>query len=245
MNTSTITKGSLAFLGIPHAASMNRVDGAQVHVNIVDPGGLSDGEALEPIDLDVVKKRRVSDDEGKLLPGSYVGNPVAFIQPDGIKMDTWAYAIVVGYHMNADAVLHLRYVAGARKLALQQPANVVKVEWILQVEGGSSSAAMNAAELPAKREEVRALCTKSRVGLSAKVLNGLTVQYEPEAIAPVIRPDTLAVISVPRRHIVECALKEEINAARVCSYILGTSLLPREQNGKLLPGSPSMKADDL
>ncbi|KAI9985969.1 hypothetical protein PInf_024760 [Phytophthora infestans] len=133
MNTSTITKGSLAFLAPPHAESMSvfqyvrvdRVDGAQVHVNIVDPGGPSDGEALEPIDLDVVKKRRVSDDEGKLLPGSYVGNPVAFIQPDGIDMDT-CYAVVVGYHMNADAVLHLRYVAGARKLALQQPANVVK-----------------------------------------------------------------------------------------------------------------------
>ncbi|KAI9985500.1 hypothetical protein PInf_004867 [Phytophthora infestans] len=138
MNTSTITKGSLAFLGPPHAASMSvfqyvrvdRVDGTQVHVNIVDPGGPSDGESLEPIDLDVVKKRRVSDDEGKLLSGSYVGNPVAFIQPDGIEMDTWAYSIVVGYHMNTDAVLHLRYVADARKLALQQPANVVKVEWI-------------------------------------------------------------------------------------------------------------------
>ncbi|KAE8914507.1 hypothetical protein PF005_g8354 [Phytophthora fragariae] len=105
--------------------------------------------------------------------------------------------------------LHLRQVDDACKIALGLPANVLKVEWVdyvLQVAAGTNSGALNATELVDKLTEVRALCAKSRSGLMAKVGHELSVPFEPAELVPVIRPDALAVVMVPRQHALDCTM---------------------------------------
>lgn len=205
MAPSTVTVNSLAFLGPPQVPAMSefhyvcvvRIGGLQAHVALIDPDGVDD-DFSEPIDIDIIKRRQVSDDESMLWPGSLVGSPVAFIQPDGLDMDAWTYGVVTGYTMTGrDPLLHLRYADGARKLTLRQPMNVVKVEWtdyVLQIEASTNSAAVNASELMNKLDGVRALCAKSRSGLPAKVANAQSVPFEPTSLVPEIRPDSLAVV---------------------------------------------------
>ncbi|POM59435.1 hypothetical protein PHPALM_31842 [Phytophthora palmivora] len=92
------------------------------------------------------------------------------------------------------------------------PPNVIKVDWVnytLQTGAGSNVAVMNAEELVDQMNEVSALCAKSRSSLPPKVLKSLTVPFDGEALTPVIRPGTLAVTSVPRQHILSCALNKK------------------------------------
>ncbi|KAG3100306.1 hypothetical protein PI125_g14790 [Phytophthora idaei] len=158
---------------------------------MVDPDGAED-DLPEPIRLAASKNRLVSDDERSLWAGSFVGYPVAFTQPDGLEMDTWVYGIVTGYSMSGtEAMLQLRYAEAVRKLALQLPLNVVKVEGIdyaLQTECGASSATLNASELLTKLEGLRTLCVKSRSGVPAKVSNGLTVPLRTDFARPCESP---------------------------------------------------------
>ncbi|KAG3250686.1 hypothetical protein PI124_g4687 [Phytophthora idaei] len=109
MTTDTVKVGSLPFLGPPqvpiltgfHYVRVARVDGTQVHVTVIDPDGEHDDDRLDPLDAAIVKRRLVSDSE------------------------------IVGYSMNGgEPLLHLRYADGALKLVLQQPPNIVKVDWI-------------------------------------------------------------------------------------------------------------------
>ncbi|KAE9355943.1 hypothetical protein PR003_g2585 [Phytophthora rubi] len=216
----TVAAGALAFLGPPqvpgltafHYVRVSRLDGAQAIVTLIDPDGVDD-DFDEPIDTEVIRRRLVEDAESTLWPGSYVGSPVAFVQPDGVTMDTRAYGVVTGYTMHADGPhLHLRQGDTARKIALIHPLNVRKVDWIdyvLQVESGTNTAALNTDELGDKLAAIRALCATSRTGLAAKAAHELTVAFVPTDQVPVIKPDTLQVVSVPRQHVLDCALKRK------------------------------------
>ncbi|KAG2880521.1 hypothetical protein PC114_g22041 [Phytophthora cactorum] len=86
-----------------------------------------------------------------------------------------------GYIMaGSDASLHIHQANGALKIALRQPKNVLKVEWIdyvLEVAAGTNSTALNVADLEDNLKLARSLCAKSRVGFSAKVAHELSLQF--------------------------------------------------------------------
>ncbi|KAE9025313.1 hypothetical protein PR001_g12461 [Phytophthora rubi] len=60
-------------------------------------------------------------------------------------------------------------------------------------------------------DEVCAQCDKSRSGLPSKVAKSLSIAFDAEATVPIIRPDTLAVLAVPRQHVLDCALAKKGN----------------------------------
>ncbi|KAE9225226.1 hypothetical protein PF005_g5607 [Phytophthora fragariae] len=243
---------SVAFLGPPrvltltafHYVRVVRIDGNEAVVSLVDPNG-ADEEVADPIEIKVLKRRLVSADESVLWPGRFMGRPVAYIQPDGLEMDAWTNGVVIGYTMSgADAVLHMRLPGSSCKLVLRQPMNVVIVEWVdyaLQTEAGTNAVVLNAVELTDKLEDVRALCAKSRSALPAKVVQALSVPFEPAAIAPVIRPDTLAVVLVPRQHVFECAMKRK-RKVRICScHLIATKANKRKAPGTTGNGGRAVK----
>ncbi|KAG6958817.1 hypothetical protein JG687_00009158 [Phytophthora cactorum] len=142
-------------------------------------------------------------------------------------MDQRTFGLVTDYHM-ADSVpwLHVHHVDGPCKIALQQLLTVIKSDWInyaLQTAGGTNGTVLNAVELLAIMNDTLTLCTKSWE-LPAKVKNSLSIPYGPAAMVSVIRPDTLVKVSVPRPHIIDCALKKK--AKRVV-YIRAVQLQNR------------------
>ncbi|KAI9981248.1 hypothetical protein PInf_008898 [Phytophthora infestans] len=148
MTQPAISPGSLAFLGPAQLPSLTEfryvrvlsVDGAKATVAIVR---LDDGENVDDkVEVSVLRCRQVTDEESGLWPGMFVGHPIAFIQPDGIGMDEWTFGLVTGYHMfKHQPWLHIRCKEDAKKIKLEQPPNVIKVDWInyvLQTGAGSN-----------------------------------------------------------------------------------------------------------
>ncbi|KAG6970661.1 hypothetical protein JG688_00004762, partial [Phytophthora aleatoria] len=91
------------------------------------------------------------------------------------------------------------------KLALRQD-NVIKVDWInytLHTGAGTNVAASNADELSERFDEVNELCAKSRSKVPAGVMKLLSIPFDLEELVPIIRPDTLAVLSASRQHVFE------------------------------------------
>ncbi|KAE9167938.1 hypothetical protein PF004_g28660 [Phytophthora fragariae] len=199
MTPAPIAVGALAFVGpahIPgltefHYVRVTSVSGDSAHVALIDPDA-ADEVLSEEIETALLKRRAVSDDESALWPGTYVGHPIAFIQPDGLEMDLWAFG-------------------DNCKVALHQLTNVIKIDWIsyaLQPAAGKNAAVINAVELLEEMDDIIGACTKNR-GIPAKVKNALTIPYEPDELVEVIRPDTLVLVSVPRQHVVDCSLKKK------------------------------------
>ncbi|EGZ13288.1 hypothetical protein PHYSODRAFT_410023, partial [Phytophthora sojae] len=111
-----------------------------------------DDEALdEEVDIAVLQRRRGGDEEGELWPGTFVGHPIAFIMPDGPSLDEWTFGVVAGYHMaGGHPYLHVRGDGVPVKLKLEQPPNVIKVDWVnyvLQTGAGQNASAVNAEEM--------------------------------------------------------------------------------------------------
>ncbi|KAE8965699.1 hypothetical protein PR003_g28915 [Phytophthora rubi] len=219
MTPAPIAVGALAFVGpahIPgltefHYVRVTSVSGDSAHVALIDPDA-ADEVLSEEIETALLKRRAVSDDESALWPGTYVGHPIAFIQPDGPEMDLWAFGLVSGYSMTgATPWLHVRHAGGNCKVALHQLTNVIKIDWIsyaLQPAAGKNAAVINAVELLEEMDDIIGACTKNR-GIPAKVKNALTIPYELYELVEVIRPDTLVLVSVPRQHVVDCSLKKK------------------------------------
>ncbi|KAG2934266.1 hypothetical protein PC116_g10576 [Phytophthora cactorum] len=195
------SKSRLAFVGPMHVGALTEfqyvrvtsMDEASDRVSLVDPDS-ADEEFGEEIELGLLKRRLVSNDESELWPGTYVGHPIAFVQVEGPSMDQRTFGLVTDYHM-ADSVpwLHVHHVDGPCKIALQQLLTVIKSDWInyaLQTAGGTNGTVLNAVELLAIMNDTLTLCTKSWE-LPAKVKNSLSIPYGPAAMVSVIRPDTL------------------------------------------------------
>ncbi|KAF4036767.1 hypothetical protein GN244_ATG11483 [Phytophthora infestans] len=215
MTQPAISPGSLAFLGPAQLPSLTEfrygrvlsVDGSKATVAIVR---LDDDENVDDeVEVSVLRRRQVTDEESGLWPGMFVGHPIAFIQPDGIGMDEWTVGLVTGYHMfKHQPWLHIRCKDDAKQIKLEQPPNVIKVDWtnyVLQTGAGSNASATNAEELLVLMDEACAQWGKSRGALPPKLAKTLTIPFEGDALVPVIRADTLAVVSVPRQHVLDCA----------------------------------------
>ncbi|KAG3096856.1 hypothetical protein PI124_g14588 [Phytophthora idaei] len=107
-------------------------------------------------------------------------------------------------HGEFSTVAALQHAGGVYKVALRQRLTVIKRDWVnyaLQTAAGTIAAVVNAVELLAIMDDTLVSCTNRR-GLLAKVNDSLSIPYEPYALVTVIRPDTLALVSVPRQHVV-------------------------------------------
>ncbi|KAE8896832.1 hypothetical protein PF005_g21074 [Phytophthora fragariae] len=138
MVASAIVPGALAFLGPAHLPALSEfryvrvtaVQGNKAKVTLVN---LDDNdEALdEEVDVSILKRRQVSDVESDLSPDMFVGHPIAFVQPEGASMDEWSFGVVTGYRMvRSTPWLHVRCAEGAAEIKLEQPPNVIKVDWV-------------------------------------------------------------------------------------------------------------------
>ncbi|RLN51269.1 hypothetical protein BBJ28_00023443 [Nothophytophthora sp. Chile5] len=220
MVASSVSVGCLAFLGPPQVPSLSEfhyvrvvsVDGSKAHVVLIDPDE-ADEDFSDAIDTTVLRRRQVDESESDMWPGTFVGHPIAFIQQDGPAIDQWAFGLVTGYSMTAGRPrLHVRHANTGCKVDLRQPPNVIKVDWLnyaLQTAATTNSAVMNAEEFLDKLNEVYAQCSKLRSGLPPIVKASLTIEFDPTDLVPVIRPDTLAILSVPRQHILDYATKNK------------------------------------
>ncbi|KAE8962053.1 hypothetical protein PR001_g29835 [Phytophthora rubi] len=95
------------------------------------------------------------------------------------------------------------------KVELQRSVNVIMVDWIsyaLQQSAGTNAAVINAVEFLKVMDDILGACAK---GVPAKLFNSLSVPYAPDHMVEDIRPDTLALVSVPRQHIISCSLKKK------------------------------------
>ncbi|KAE9112680.1 hypothetical protein PF005_g17508 [Phytophthora fragariae] len=128
-------------------------------------------------------------------------------------MDTWVYGVVTGYSIQGDDTrLHIQHASGACKVVLREPANVIRVDWlnyVLQPGASVNSTALNAVEILATMNDMSTLCAKVRGSSPTKVSNALSVPFIPEELVTMIKPDTLAVVMVPRQHVLECALNKK------------------------------------
>ncbi|ETP05460.1 hypothetical protein F441_17929 [Phytophthora nicotianae CJ01A1] len=169
MAPTPIIPGTLAFLGPAHSPGLaefryvrvTTMQGDKVNVAVVSVN--EEEEAIaEEVDVSIIKRRRVNDEEGELWPGL------------------------------------------ATKVKLDQPPNVIKVDWVnyvLQTGTGTNAAAMNANELVMLMDEVSVQCGKSRTALPSKVTK-LLPQFQ-------LFVQTLLVISVPRQHVLDCSLNKK------------------------------------
>ncbi|KAE8881465.1 hypothetical protein PF005_g14110 [Phytophthora fragariae] len=220
MVSSAIVPGALAFLGPGHLPAhsefryvrVTAVQGNKAKVTLVNLDD-DDEELDEKVDVSILKRRQVRDVESDMWPGMFVGHPIAFVQPEGASMDEWSFGVVTGYRMTQSIPwLHVRCAEGAAKIKLEQPPNVIKVDWVnyvIQTGAGTNASATNAEELVALMDDVCAQCDKSRSGLPSKVAKSLSVAFDADATVPIIRPDTLAVLVAPRQHVLDCALAKK------------------------------------
>ncbi|OWZ13024.1 hypothetical protein PHMEG_00013721, partial [Phytophthora megakarya] len=116
MSTSSVVAGAIAFVGPSQVSTLEgfsyllvkTVHGGSATVRTTGPDSDDTSPEFE-IKLSVLRHRIVSESESELWPGSYVGHPIAFIQPSGASTDQWAYGLVTGYNMDSDiASLHIR-----------------------------------------------------------------------------------------------------------------------------------------
>ncbi|KAE8962376.1 hypothetical protein PR003_g26284 [Phytophthora rubi] len=131
MTPPEVTVGALAFVGptqVPVFTEFRYVrvvhlDGPKVYVKTIDPSeGGGDEDVEDPLDAGVLHRRMVANNERVHWPGSFVGKPIAFIQPDGVNMDTWVYGVVTGYSIQGDDTrLHIQHASGACKVVLREP----------------------------------------------------------------------------------------------------------------------------
>ncbi|KAE9185160.1 hypothetical protein PF005_g21373 [Phytophthora fragariae] len=171
----------------------------------------NDEEPEFEVKLAVLRHRIVGSIESDLWPGSYVGHPIAFIQPAGVAVDLWAYGLVTGYTMQSKvAQLHVLHNEGALRIRLISTSTVIAVDrlnYALRTEAFVNSAVLNALELLDKQNQVIVACGKSRSGLPTSVTTTmLSVPYQPDERVPLIRPDSLSIVHVRRQHIVDCEL---------------------------------------
>ncbi|KAE8985848.1 hypothetical protein PF004_g20312 [Phytophthora fragariae] len=171
----------------------------------------NDEEPEFEVKLAVLRHRIVGSIESDLWPGSYVGHPIAFIQPAGVAVDQWAYGLVTGYTMQSKvAQLHVLHNEGALRIRLISTSTVIAVDrlnYALRTEAFVNSAVLNALELLDKQNQVIVACGKSRSGLPTSVTTTmLSVPYQPDERVPLIRPDSLSIVHVRRQHIVDCEL---------------------------------------
>ncbi|KAE8899242.1 hypothetical protein PF005_g25465 [Phytophthora fragariae] len=111
-NSLTLGPPHIAALSEFHYVRVTSISGDSARVAIIEPDA-ADEDFGEGIDIALLKRRVVSDDEGALWPGAYVGHPIAFIQPDGLSMDEWAFGLITGYSMKGSVPwLHVRHAGG-------------------------------------------------------------------------------------------------------------------------------------
>ncbi|KAE9065345.1 hypothetical protein PF007_g28873, partial [Phytophthora fragariae] len=101
------------FVGPPHISALEgftyvtvtKVQGTTATVQITGPDDTEESNEFE-VKCATIRHRIVGADERELWPGSYVGHPIAFVQPAGITCGQWGYGLVSGYIMqNGAAVL--------------------------------------------------------------------------------------------------------------------------------------------
>ncbi|ETP19849.1 hypothetical protein F441_06302 [Phytophthora nicotianae CJ01A1] len=156
--------------------------------------------------------------EAELWPGSYVGHPIAFAQSGDETSNLWGYGLVSGYSMEDNGpVLHVRLDKQTQRIPLTDTQSVIAVDrlnYALRTGATINSMTLNALELLDKQNEIIVACGKSRTGLSALVSSTmLSVPFVPDETTPLIRPDTLEIVSVRRQHIVDCELDRRGNNA--------------------------------
>jgi hypothetical protein len=206
MQNASVTTGAIAFIAPPHISALEgftyvtvtKVQGATATVKKTGP---DDSEEATEFDIKcaTIRHRIVGADEGELWPGSYVGHPIAFVQPAGNTCGQWTYGLVSGYTMqNGAAVLAVRSATTSLQLPLTSPQSVIVVDrlnYVLRTGATINFMAMNAFELLDRQNEVIVAGGKSRSGIPASVLSTmLSVTFEPEEQVPLIRPDTLEVV---------------------------------------------------
>ncbi|OWZ16812.1 hypothetical protein PHMEG_0009343 [Phytophthora megakarya] len=171
----------------------------------------SDEEPEHEVKVTILRHRVVDQGESDLYPGSYVGHPIAFVQPAGDTSNQWAYGLVTGYSIqNKTALLSIRHEAETFKLQLHTTSTVIAVDrlnYALRTGASVNSTILNALELLDKQNQVIVACGKSRSGLPSTVTSTLlSMPFEPDQVVPLIRPDTLEIVHVRRQHIVDCEL---------------------------------------
>eukprot|EP00644_Phytophthora_capsici_P014397 jgi/Phyca11/99312/e_gw1.3.722.1 len=115
MSTTSVSAGAIAFLGPAHVPSLDgftyvRVTKVQGGSATVRKTGPDDNEENPEFDVkaSILRHRIVDTNETELWPGSYVGQPIAFVQSEGVTSDRWDYGLVSGYSMQDNtAILHL------------------------------------------------------------------------------------------------------------------------------------------
>ncbi|EGZ29300.1 hypothetical protein PHYSODRAFT_471632, partial [Phytophthora sojae] len=111
----------------------------------------------------VLRHRIVDEAETELWPGSYVGHPIAFVQPSGDSINQ-----------------------------LTGPSTVIAVDrlnYALRTGATVNVMVLNALKLVDRQNEVIVACGKSRSGLPASVTTTiLSVPFTPDERVPLIRP---------------------------------------------------------
>ncbi|OWY93021.1 hypothetical protein PHMEG_00037731 [Phytophthora megakarya] len=167
------------------------------------------------VKVSTLRHRIVSDDETEHWPGSYVGHPITFVQASGEATDQWAYGLVTGYSMVAKlARLHVRCGTTSLRVGLTTPPTIIAVDrlnYALRTGASLNGMTLNTLELLDCQNEVIVACGKSRSGLPASVMTTmLSMPFNPDEMVPLIKPDTLEIVSVRRQHIVDCELNGRI-----------------------------------
>jgi hypothetical protein len=218
MQNAGITEGTLAFVGPTHVRGLEgftylsvvRIHGTTAIVRKTGPDASQDSPEFD-VKVSILRHRVVESTESDLWPGSYVGHPIAFVQPAGPTSDQWEYGLVTGYGMHGnDAYLHVLHGTVATRVRLTSSSAVIAVDrlnYALRTGASINATVVNAHELLDKQNQVIVVCGKSRSGLPATVTSTmLSVPFNPDERVPLIKPDTLEIVHVRRQHIIDCEL---------------------------------------
>ncbi|KAE9305226.1 hypothetical protein PF001_g12683 [Phytophthora fragariae] len=221
--TPSVADGRIAFVGPAHVPDLEgftsllivKVHGTSATVQKTGPDSSEETPEFE-VKIATLRHRLVRGEEAELWPGSYVGHPIAFVQTRGEDSEPWTYGLVTGYSMqDKAALLHVRFNSQALRIQLTTPPTVIVVDrlnYALSTGATVNVMNLNALELLDRQNEVRVACGKSRSGLPASVVSTmLSMPFKPNDCVPLIRPDTLEIVSVRRQHIVDCELNGRNN----------------------------------
>ncbi|KAJ8523768.1 hypothetical protein ON010_g17350 [Phytophthora cinnamomi] len=157
MTTSNVIPGALAFVGPPHVSilegftylSVIQVQGSSAVVKKAGPDA-GDSEPELEVKVSVLRHRIVEPTESELWPGSYVGQPIAFIQTTGVACDKWAYGLATGYSMEGSlAQLNVHQDGHALHIRLLSTPTVTAVDrlnYALQTGASVNGSILNALE---------------------------------------------------------------------------------------------------
>ncbi|OWZ06504.1 hypothetical protein PHMEG_00021234 [Phytophthora megakarya] len=206
MASRDIAAGALAFVGPPHVPSLDRyyyltvvrVNGTTAVVRKAGPDTAVDDPQFD-VKVAVLRHRVVDPTEAELWPGSYVGHPIAFVQPAGDDYDLWAYGLVTSYSVKDESTqLHVRHGTNTLRIHLVSTSTVIAVDrlnYALQTGAFVNVTAQNALELLDNQNQVIVACGKSRAGLPAAVTSTmLSVPFNGHERVALIRPDTLEIV---------------------------------------------------